>query len=41
MRTAQSHVQMELPRVVATSIRPVAESTLKAEMRNTVLPGGS
>ncbi|XP_064104540.1 enhancer of mRNA-decapping protein 4-like isoform X3 [Macrobrachium nipponense] len=39
MRAAQSHVHMELPHVVASSIRPVVESTLRGEMRSTVLPG--
>ncbi|XP_068209049.1 enhancer of mRNA-decapping protein 4 isoform X2 [Palaemon carinicauda] len=39
IRSAQSHVHMELPHVVASSVRPVVESTLRGEMRNTVLPG--
>nr|XP_053645484.1 enhancer of mRNA-decapping protein 4-like [Cherax quadricarinatus] len=39
IKSAQSQVQMELPRVVATSLRPVVEATLRNELRSVVLPG--
>ncbi|KAK7071932.1 hypothetical protein SK128_021749, partial [Halocaridina rubra] len=38
IKAAQSHVQMELPHVVASSIRPVVDTTVRSEMRTTVLP---
>ncbi|XP_042891088.1 enhancer of mRNA-decapping protein 4-like [Penaeus japonicus] len=39
VRAAQSQVQMDLPHVVAASLRPVVEATLRSEMRNSVVPG--
>ncbi|XP_071512823.1 enhancer of mRNA-decapping protein 4-like isoform X2 [Panulirus ornatus] len=39
VKSAQSQVQMELPRVVAASLRPVVEATLRNELHTIVLPG--
>ncbi|KAG7156093.1 Enhancer of mRNA-decapping protein 4-like 2 [Homarus americanus] len=39
MKSAQAQVQMEVPHIVAASLRPLVESTLRTELRGTVLPG--
>lgn len=39
VKSAQTQVQMELPRVVAASLRPVVEATLRNELHSIVLPG--
>nr|XP_045613217.1 enhancer of mRNA-decapping protein 4-like isoform X2 [Procambarus clarkii] len=39
INAAQSQVQIELPRAVASSLRPVVEATLRNELRSVVVPG--
>lgn len=39
VKSAQSQIQMELPRALAASLRPVVEGTLRNELRTVVLPG--
>lgn len=38
VKSTHTQVQMELPRVVCASLRPVMENSLRNEMRNVVLP---
>ncbi|KAK8395280.1 hypothetical protein O3P69_006175 [Scylla paramamosain] len=39
VKSAQSQIQMELPRALAAALRPVVEGTLRNELRTVVLPG--